>query len=188
MNTFEQRRRDSIHWFNKAHNLRGGAAVLWASMNSESRKIAVEFGLGSGYRMSVALPSVYRMVCDMSIELLLKTIVVANGNEPEKTHSLGKLAEKAGVSYSSKQSDLLQILSEAIYWDGKYPVPLKEGDWEELTRLEHECLFDKVSNGKVSLDFLKRNVALDWDSYSELWSVASSAMCEAVDWLEKNNV
>jgi TPR repeat protein len=69
MNLYEQHKRESAYWFSKASDLRGGAAVLWASMNSESRKIPIELGLGEGFRMSVALPSVYRMVCGMSMEL-----------------------------------------------------------------------------------------------------------------------
>jgi hypothetical protein len=41
MNLYEQHKRESSYWFNKASDLRGGAAVLWASMNSESREIAM---------------------------------------------------------------------------------------------------------------------------------------------------
>lgn len=184
MNLYEQRKRESIRWSNKASDLRGGAAVLWASMNSESREIAIELGLGEGFRMSVALPSVYRMVCGMSMELLLKTIIVARGKEPESTHFLDKLAADAGVVYTRQQLDLLRILSEAIIWDGKYPVPEKEEHWEQLARLEEERLFDKVPLGDSGLEALRGNGTLDWDSYSELWGIAFSVMCEVVDWLD----
>ncbi len=152
-------------------------------MSSESHKIAIKLGLGEGYRMSVALPSVYRMVCGMSIELLLKTIIVAHGKEPQKHHHLGTLAAEAGVGYTVEQLDLLRILSEAIIWDGKYPVPLKEEHWENLASLECERPFDKTPLGETGLDVLSGNGALDWDSYSELWRIAFSVMCEVVDWL-----
>lgn len=185
MSLYEQRKRDSIYWFSKASDLRGGAAALWASMNSESRKIAVKSGLGKGYRMSVALPSVYRMVCGMSMELLFKTIIVARGEEPKRSHLLVKLAAHAGVAYTAEQLGLLQILSEAIIWDGKYPIPNEAEHGKELSRLERERLFDKSPLGETGLEILTSNGALDWDSYSELWRIAFSAMCEVVDWLEE---
>jgi hypothetical protein len=124
------------------------------------------------------------MVCGMSMELLLKTIIVARGKEPETTHFLGNLADDAGVVYTPQQLDLLRILSAAIIWDGKYPVPKKEEHWGELARLEEERLFDKVPLGNSGLEALSGNGALDWDSYSELWCIAFSVMCEVVDWLE----
>ncbi len=185
MNLYEQRKRDSAYWFSKASDLQGAAAVLWASLSSESREIAIQLGLGEGFRMSVALPSVYRMVCGMSMELLLKTIIVARGKEPRSVHHLDELAADADVTYTPQQLDLLRILSAAIIWDGKYPVPRKEEYWGELASLERECLFDKESLGGSGLEILRGNGALDWDSYSELWGIAFSVMCEVVAWLEK---
>ncbi len=134
---------------------------------------------------AVALPSVYRMICGMSMELLLKTIIVARGKEPKSVHHLDELAADAGVVYTPEQLDLLKILSAAIIWDGKYPVPKKEEHWGELARLEHERLFDKEPLGDSGLEILSGNAGLDWDSYSELWCTAFSVMCEVVDWLEK---
>ena len=51
----------------------------------------------------------------MSIELLLKTIIVARGDKKlEFIHDLRKLAAEAGVVYAPQQLDLLDILSQAI--------------------------------------------------------------------------
>ena len=106
------------------------------------------------------------MVCGMSIELLLRTIIVVRGKEPQEHHHLGTLAAEAGVVYTVEQLGLLRILSEAIIWDGKYPVPLKEEHWENLASLECEHLFDKTPLGETGSDVLSGNGALDWDSYS----------------------
>ena len=54
MTRYEEEKRESICWFSKASDLRGAAAVLWASMNSDSHKIAIELGLVKGFDMSVA--------------------------------------------------------------------------------------------------------------------------------------
>ncbi|MEI8376079.1 MAG: hypothetical protein WCJ35_24940 [Planctomycetota bacterium] len=189
MTRYDEEKRESICWFSKASDLRGAAAVLWASMNSDSRKIAIELGLGKGFDMSVALPRVYRMVCGMSVELLLKAIIVAReGKQPKPIHILRDLAADAGVAYTPEQCDLLDVLSHAIIWDGKYPVPKDEESCRELVRLERERLFDKQPVGDSGLKILSWNGALDWDGYSELWTIANSAMCEVVDWLEKQDV
>ena len=107
MGTYERHKQESVYWFHKASDLRGAAAVLWASMNSESRKIVTELGLGSGFRMDVALPLVYRMLCGMSLELLFKAVIVARGKEAETSHVLGNLATDAEIVYTSEQLELL---------------------------------------------------------------------------------
>lgn len=186
MGTYEQQKKESIYWFHKASDLRGGAAVLWASMKSESREVATELGLGSGFRMDVALPLVYRMLCGMSLELLIKAIIVARGKEPETIHVLGKLATDAGIEgYTPEQRDLLQILTEAIFWDGRYPTPKKKAAWEKLSVLEKARLCDKEPIGDTGLEILTRNNALDWDSYSDLWRIAFSDLCDVADWIER---
>ncbi len=49
---------------------------------------------------------------------------MANNNEPNtKSHLLKTLSEEAGLQVNKEQSGMLQILSEAIIWDGRYPVP-----------------------------------------------------------------
>jgi hypothetical protein len=154
-------------------------------MNSESPDAAGEEALGPGFRMEVALPRVYWMLCGMSIELLLKAVIVASAKQPESTHNLKKLASDAGVTYTSEQIDLLQILTESIVWDGRYPVPNKKVDWDNLRRLEDSRLFDKSPLGNSGLEVLTRNDALNWDSYSDLWMVAFLKLTDVADWIER---
>jgi len=186
MSTYEQRKQESVYWFSKASDLRGGAAVLWTSINSTSREITADLGLGSGFRMDVALPLVYRMLCGMSLELLLKAVIVAHRKEVKTIHLLGELAADAGVEYTPEQFELLQILTEAIVWDGRYPVPTEKQKfhWEKLKGLEEAQLFDKVAIGDTGLMVLRRNDDLDWDSYNELWHIAFANLCDVADWIE----
>jgi hypothetical protein len=183
MSTYEELKKDSLAWFNKASDLRGGAAVLWASMKSESCEIATELGLDKGFSMRTALPLVYRMLCGMSLELLFKSVIVARGKKPAKTHVLSNLASDGGIAYTAEQRDLLQILTEAIIWDGKYPTPEDKDDWDNLNRLEYVRLFDKALFGSSGLELLTANEALDWDSYSELWRAATSKLFDVADWI-----
>jgi hypothetical protein len=135
--------------------------------------------------MSVALRNVYFMLCGMSLELLMKTIIVARGKEVKTTHNLKTLGKDANVPFEKKHEGLLQILTEAVYWNGKYPTPQKEMDWESLADLEVKHLFDKVPLGETGLTSLRGNGALDWEGYSELWAIAFDTMCDVVSWIEK---
>ena len=106
---FKKKKGLSIYWFHKASALKDSADILWSSMNGRN------WG-------DVKFP-VYMMLCGMSLELIYKAIVVANNNEPNtRSHSLKELSKEAGLQVNNEQSGMLQILSEAIIWDGRYPV------------------------------------------------------------------
>ena len=106
----------------------------------------------------------------MALELLYKAITIAKGNEPKKSHNLNQLALAAGLEIKGEQAGLLDILSESIIWNGRYPVPHKHSDFEDLKKLINEHLYDKESLGNLSV--LKPNNALSWESFNELWSNA----------------
>ncbi|MGH7173271.1 MAG: hypothetical protein ACRELF_13360 [Gemmataceae bacterium] len=186
MGEFDHRKAESAYWANKANDLHLAAAVLWKCISADSSDdVKTKLPLDCSGRLDIALPSVYLMLCGMSIELLLKTTIVAKGDEPENTHLLDKLAAEAGVVYSAEQVALLQILSGAIIWKGKYPVPKEEKHWNRLAQLETNCLFDKTPWPGTTLFILTRNGALDWNSYTELRGIAFDAMSKAVDWLHE---
>lgn len=169
---YERRKKLAIYWCNKAFDLRGAAAALWASMDdSRSSEIIEELGLGTSYSIKVATSSVYAMLCGMSLELLYKAIVVAKGNEPNTlNHKLADLASDAGLSVTKQQQDLLEILSESVIWDGRYPVPKKQEHMNKLIKLRNEHLYDKKPLGKLHV--LSPNCALNWESFNRLWSDA----------------
>lgn len=171
-NIYEKRKELAICWYNKASDLRGAAGALWASMDDfRSNEIVKELGLWTGFSMKVATTPVYAMLCGMSLELLYKAIVVAKGIEPNtKSHKLTELASNAGVSVTERQVALLEILSESIIWDGRYPVPKKQEYMQHLIELRNEYLYNKVPLGKLYI--LSPNGALNWESFNKLWSVA----------------
>ena len=77
------------------------------------------------------------MNAGLSIELLLKAIIVENENGEfkciPKTHDLCKLADKAKLSQpqNSKVKKVLKTLTKYIVWRGKYPVPITEKQYED---------------------------------------------------------
>lgn len=168
---FDKRKQLSIYWYNKASDLRGSAAALWASMDEKrSNEIVNELHLGAGFSLKIATYPVYRMLCGMALELLYKAIIVAKQQEPQEIHELVKLSEQAGIDMNDKEKGLLRILSESIIWDGRYPVPKKAEHMQYLYELITEYLYDKVPDGKLHV--LRSNQALSWESFNELWGIA----------------
>lgn len=66
----------------------------------------------------------------LSIELLLKAIIVAKGGIAPKTHELFGLARDAGVAFTNSQEATLELLGEFLKWSGRYPVPNNEKAWD----------------------------------------------------------
>ena len=173
---FDQHKQLSVYWYNKASDLHGSAGALWASMHAPDAGITAEqLGLGRGFSFGAACFPVYTMLCGMALELLLKAIVVADGREPKQdTHALATLWLDAGVPLSHDKNGLLGILSEAIIWYGRYPVPKRREHFGKLANLQREHLYSKVPIGKT-LNMLRPNGALDWDAFNKLWSLACKA-------------
>lgn len=89
---------------------------------------------------SLGLHSVYRMLIGMSIEALLKGILVAQGEQVLDngklsknfaTHDLTELVQRVDPSvlvFSSDESKILENLKPYIIWAGKYPIPKTAND------------------------------------------------------------
>ena len=167
---FERDRKIALGWFNKSSDLRAAAAALWMSQKEEvSRSIVEECGLGPGFRMDAAVPGVYLMLAGMSLELMYKSVLVAKATDVPPTHNLLRLAGSAGVQVADEETALLQILTEAVVWDGRYPVPKQVEHYEKLHELVSQHLFDRDGV------FRTPNGALNWDGFDRLWRDGQAA-------------
>jgi hypothetical protein len=174
LDTFARRKAVSTYWWNKSSDLRGSAAALWASMDVEASQVLAErFGLGVGFDMRAAAPLVFRMICGMSLELLYKAIIVSRGAKPKHDHELVALARAAGIRLEVADEALVRILTEAVKWDGRYPVPKERATWDELSAMEREHLWDRGrSVGRFVV--ARPNHKLSWDGFDRLWREAAS--------------
>jgi hypothetical protein len=171
---FERQRSLPISWYNKAADFRTAAGAVWVAIQDE--KPDPRLGFADGFRMSAACPLVYRLLCGQALELCLKAVVVANGEEPEQTHQLDKLSHRAGVIYDERGMGLLRVLSDAIVWLGRYPIPTGSDSKARkkcslATSKIDESLFDRKPLGTFAV--LSPNHALDWVGFSQLGDVAS---------------
>lgn len=170
-NVFERRQKLSAYWYNKASDLRGSAGALWASMHdANAYPNAEKLGLGQGFSFTIACSPVYHMLCGMALELLLKAIHVERGAEPKATHNLVVLCQDAAITLTDAQTGLLRILSEAIVWEGRYPVPKQETRFHQLSDLWDKHLFDQIPfSGTLKLR--RPNNNLGWESFNQLWEL-----------------
>lgn len=181
--SYQHRNEVSLCWFNKASDLHAASAAIWFSMEDEQSKLIVKkFHLGRGFRMDAAVRSVFCMTCGLSLELLYKAILVENKSFNPKQdvhHGLANLARKAGLKLAADDEALLEILSEYISWDGKYPVPKKREAMEKLHKLKLQHLFDDVGLG--NLEIKTPNGRLSWDGFESLWQNGVLLYYEAAD-------
>jgi hypothetical protein len=170
---FERQKKLSIYWYNKASDLHGAAGALWSSMlRPDGDAVAEGLGFPQGFKFGIACHPVYHMLCGMALELLLKAILVARGEEPKAIHNLVALTESAGIPLTNTQAGLLRILSESIIWAGRYPVPKQEQHYHQFVQLHYDHLYDPVpTDSKIKLR--RPNGNLDWTSFSELWALVS---------------
>lgn len=90
----------------------------------------------------------YYFVAGMSLELLLKALLVKRGSVPKTTHNLKKLCVDCGITISEEHERALTLLTEMIIWSGRYPVPNTSKEWDEYhdAKLEEHILRSRQGN------------------------------------------
>lgn len=173
--SFERARKAPLAWLNRANDLRASAAALHhANTPAGARDIVHDYNLGEGFSMPAATTRVLWMLYGMSLEALFKGVVVASGREPQHVHNLAKLATRAGLTMNAEKRGHLAILSHAVIWQGRYPVPNAVKEMHDLSKLVDDHLFDrKPAAGKLFI--LTPNRSLNWESFTDLWLEASAA-------------
>ena len=139
--------------------------------NELSDKISSELKLGEGRSFNIW--PVYLMLCGLSLELIYKAILVVKKQNVPSKHILKNLAKSAGIQSDRQKEDLLSILTEAIIWDGKYPVPKDDQHRKmaKLSKIENRSLVDYVEWKGITIP--QPNNKLGWESFNELWTEAN---------------
>ncbi len=117
---------------------------------------------------------------------MFKGIIIERNQQPAKSHDLPGLARSANLAFDAHETELLEILSAAIVWDGRYPVPLKEDAWNRLIELESSKLFDSTPlSNNSTLTVATSNDELNWESYSVLWDRACTELISIARWVTR---
>lgn len=122
---------DPGHWLERAEGLRFGARTLMDAfcklMNSRPTNFSRVQELGSFHSTMLLLGLALENLCKgVRLAKDPKQLAEEGGRyvwKGEKTHDLLKLASHL-CKLEQNERDLLQKLTEAVVWMGKYPIPL----------------------------------------------------------------
>lgn len=162
------------HWRNRAADLKASAGALWHAMGSQDAAIANELGYAPGYRMGVACWPVYHMLCGLSLEVIIKAVLVNRGTPPKKieTHSFEKLHQLLDMEMDDERKRLMTFYESALVWSGRYPTPRNASDAKLLSYydLASDILTKPLSMIEgTSIQLKVSSGATDWQSYSAIW-------------------
>ena len=150
---FDENSKNSLAWLNKSSDLFGSALVLWNAIESDDNLFYCW--------------SPYKMLMGMSFELLFKAICTEKKVAFSHSHNLFALSQSGNVSLTKEEVSILNILTEYIIWDGKYPNPKSKNNLEHHWKNEN-----KVNNDHFKIENLnaqRRNDKLDFDPLAEIW-------------------
>jgi hypothetical protein len=98
-----------LYYWNNAEKLRESAKTLW-----DGQFLGDEIAL---------------MLAGLSIELLLKGIILALQDVFPHCHRLDCLIATAGISVSDRDHQTSRLLTEYIVWAARYPTPKDAEEW-----------------------------------------------------------
>ena len=160
-------------WRNRAFDLRAAAAAVdFAQTGPTADAIVSTYEFGHGFSMAAATKRVAWMLYGMALEAMMKAAMVARRQNPPAIHDLIKLADGNSLVLTEKQRGMLEVLSHAIIWFGRYPVPKasKRADVDKLGATLSEVAWSPLTESSL---IKKWNGAMDWNSLEELWALAS---------------
>lgn len=156
LHTFAGQRTDQHSWHRSAVSFRDVAMLIKQHENSISGSLRVCL-------LNAAL----------SIELLLKSIIVAKGEIAPKHHNLVDLARDGDVRYSTDQRATLELLAEILKWSGRYPVPIKEETWDHYYDHVFEKHITRQRDESVVRIWANPDTFPSLEKYQELWDLAN---------------
>ena len=162
---FNENKNNSTAWHNKSADLLTSAHVLWRAMENDNN-------------LYIQCWSTYKMLMGMSFELLFKAICVQKKLTLKHTHNLVSLSKCAGISLSDDEASILSVLTEYIYWDGKYPNPKDKATLEKHWKNQNKVTNDETKMG--GLTFQKNNGKLDFDQLIEIWRKYSDSYMASI--------
>lgn len=150
---FDENAKNSLAWFNKSTDLFTSAHILWAAMEND--------------RNLFYCRSTYKMLMGMSFELLFKAICIQKNIEFRQSHNLFTLSQSANISLTKEEVSILNILTEYIIWDGKYPNPKLKKHLEQHWKNQNEVNNDHYKIGNLKLQ--KGNNKLHFEQLAKIW-------------------
>lgn len=171
---FQQNQEISNDWYNCASDLNAATRVLYAS-RFPSNEYLEKLGLGDGFRLDVALNRPTLMNAGLALELMMKACLVRmktfDMKKDTSSHNLLELSKKASVVFTYEQRDTLKVLSNAISWFGRYPIPKSEAKYQENS-VHWRNLRKASTSGTINILSSDEKKSPTFENYNLLWSSA----------------
>lgn len=119
-------------------------------------------------------PFPYYYNSGIAVELALKSIAIAKSKVYEANHRLNDLCTLVRLNITKDQECTLELLSELITWSGRYPVPKKEGQWNNYHDVVHEKHVVRESEGNVHRTLANRDRFPTVENFLTLWELCES--------------
>ncbi|PKM29503.1 MAG: hypothetical protein CVV07_10435 [Gammaproteobacteria bacterium HGW-Gammaproteobacteria-11] len=119
-------------------------------------------------------PFPYYYNSGIALELALKSIAIATSKVYEANHRLNDLCTLVGLKINKDQECTLELLSELIIWSGRYPVPKKEGQWNNYHDVVHEKHVVRESEGNVHRTLANRDKFPTVEKFLTLWELCET--------------
>lgn len=116
-------------------------------------------------------PIPYYYNAGISLELILKAIAIKRGMEFDPHHRLKDLCGLTGIKITTDQECTLELLSEAIVWIGRYPVPKKEGQWDNYHDVIQEKHIVRELDGKTGKTMVHEGRFPTVRNYLAIWNI-----------------
>jgi hypothetical protein len=79
------------------------------------------------------------------------------------------------TSVSRKERGILELFTQCIVWDGRYPAPKDAVSLEYFVYLSYENLYRKERCGNTTTLKPIEPDPLSWENYNALWQAALAA-------------
>ncbi|KTC62382.1 hypothetical protein [Pseudomonas savastanoi] len=172
MTLVEDRSHENL-WLHRANDLHASAGAIWLSMaDNRGKDSAKELGLREGFDMMRACFPVYHMLCGLSLEVVMKAVLVSLREKPPEHHDLNLLAHLLGVKRNPAQKKILNFYQHSVVWAGRYPIPkdATDDDLAKYYEMHNSLLFKgKTAVKGTQLKTYSRIGATDWDRFDALY-------------------
>jgi hypothetical protein len=99
-----------------------------------------------------------------------KAILVGRSERVPRIHDIKKLNEITKIDLPKKYLPILDIFTECISWNSKYPVPFDEKNFRKGAEIQKKYLAKVVKYiGKTPI--IQDNGLLCWESFDEIWKI-----------------
>ena len=116
----------------------------------------------------------------IAIELALKAIAIAKSKMYKTNHRLNDVSSLVGLKITKNQEYTLELLSELIVWIGRYPVPKKEGQWNNYHDVVQEKHIVRERDGNVYKTLSNKERFPTVENFLTLWGICQTEYKSAI--------